>query len=192
MQKNTHYRNDSVVGHSVWKEAIEFPDKFEIIFDKKKAGNRVLFVIDSMYSYKEGKQVVAKIDSTILLLVLGGMYYRQFDDVIRRLNENKFNMEILNEQIWNVKAAYVIGAMPGDLSSNQLWVDKETFKVLRLFQKLPKGGVMELRFDKHAKLCNGFIETSVSFRRNGKLEQVEEYYNIKTTKKFPGKNGRGG
>jgi hypothetical protein len=31
-QKNTHYRNDSIIKTSVWQEAIEFPDKFRIWF----------------------------------------------------------------------------------------------------------------------------------------------------------------
>ncbi len=45
--------------------------------------------------------------------------------------------------------------------------------------------MMDMRFETHQKHCKGFVETKVSFRRNGRLEQVEEYYDIKEATGFP-------
>src|SRR4051812_35387873 len=46
-QKNSHYRNDSVIRHSEWYEAVEFPDKFRINFGDQKEGNFVIFKRDT-------------------------------------------------------------------------------------------------------------------------------------------------
>jgi hypothetical protein len=43
---------------------------------------------------------------------------------------------------------------------------------------------MDMTFEAYQKNCNGYIETKVTFKRNGKIEQMEEYYNIKTVDVF--------
>src|SRR5688572_13540602 len=83
-QKNTHYRNDSVIRHSVWHEAVMFPDKFKIAFDSTRQ-NYVVFRNDSVFNYAKGKLKKSSRDSSTLLLLLGGMYYRDFSDVQTRL-----------------------------------------------------------------------------------------------------------
>lgn len=181
-QKNTHYRNDSIVGTSEWHESIEFPDRFKIVFGDAKQGNYMEFRNDSSYRFKKGVFQKAQRDSNSLLLILGGMYYRDLNEVNARLKKAGFNADILSQQTWGQYKAYVIGADPNDLKSNQIWVDKNSLKVLRILEKMANGNIMDMRFESHQTWCNGFVETKVSFRRNGKLEQVEEYYDLKECK----------
>lgn len=89
-QKNTHYRNDSLIGKSVWHEKIEYPDKFLIQFGTPEDGNYVQYRNDSAYHYKAGKLVKSKPDANELLLLLGGMYYRPVEDVIARIKKRWF------------------------------------------------------------------------------------------------------
>jgi|JI8StandDraft_1071087.scaffolds.fasta_scaffold16709_3 hypothetical protein len=184
-QKNTHYRNDSVVGTSEWHETVVFPDIFKIEFGDKKQGNYMLFRNDSAYRFKMGVFQNARRDSNSLLLILGGMYYRDFKDVTIRLKKAGFDFESLSQQTWGQYKAYVIGAKSNDLKSNQIWIDKQSLKVLRIIETMGNGDTMDMRFEAHQAWCKGFVETKVSFRRNGKLEQVEEYYNLQESKTFP-------
>ncbi len=177
-QKNTHYKNDSVTGTSVWHEAIEFPDKFRIRFGDPAEGNFVLFRNDSAFNYKAGKRVKQRADQNTLLLLLGGMYYRSLEDVLARLKAKDYKLDSYSEQTWMDAPVYVIGAQKNQLTDNQVWVDKKTLRVVRIIEKLNELDVMDMRFESHRKWCKGYVETKVSFRRNGKLEQVEEYYNI--------------
>ncbi len=178
-QKNTLYRNDSVVGDSEWHEVIQFPDKFKINFGDKSKGNFVVFRNDSVLNFRENKLTKMRPDSNALLLLIGGMYYRNIEDVLKRLVNAGYKSDIISEQIYNQLPVYVIGAKNNDLQSNQIWVEKSTFKILRIVEKMKSGDMMDMRFNSHQKNCNGFMETRVSFCRNGKLEQVEEYYDIK-------------
>lgn len=184
-QKNTHYRNDSVTGHSEWHEAIGFPDKFRIDFGDKAAGNFVIFKNDSSYSYRAHKLVKSKYDDNALLLLLGGMYYRSSGEVLKRLAQAHYNTDSISEQTWNNTDVYVIGAGKNDMSSNQFWVDKKTLRVVRIIEKMNDTDTMDMRFEAYQKLCGGYTETKVSFRRNGKLEQVEEYYDIRPADSLP-------
>src|ERR1043165_851540 len=65
-QRNTHYRNDSVVRHSEWQEAIELPDKFRIDFGNKADSNYVVFRNDSVFNYRKGKFIKSRADSNTL------------------------------------------------------------------------------------------------------------------------------
>lgn len=184
-QKNAHYRNDSIIGNSEWHEAIELPDKFRINFGAPEDGNFVIFKNDSSYRYKNNQFKKKKEDLNILLLLLGGMYYREFTDVITRLEKAHYNTQILSTQKWKKQTVYVIGAMKGDTISNQIWVDKKTLRVIRIIEKIDAESVMDMGFDAFQKSCGGYTETKVTFKQNGKIEQVEEYFNIKTLDKIP-------
>jgi len=178
-QRNTHYKADTISGRSEWHEEINFPDFFRINFGDVSKGNFVIFRNDSSLNYKANKLVKVGLDTNSLLLILGGMYYRSLDDVIFRLRKSSYNTSIISEQNWGPRKAFVIGAKAEDLTKNQIWVDKESFRVLRIVEKLGNGSTMDMMFDGHQKSCNGFVESKVTFLRDGKLEQVEEYYNIK-------------
>lgn len=184
-QKNTHYKGDTISGYSEWYEAIEFPDKFRIDFGNRQAGNFVIFKNDSVFNYKKSELVSMRSDSSTLLLLLGGMFYRKLDDAMNRIRNAKYNTKILSLQKWNNEETYVIGAKENDLKSNQVWINKKTLRVMRIIEKISDEDMMDMRFEAHNEWCNGYVETKVSFRRNGILEQVEEYFDIKVVDKFP-------
>jgi hypothetical protein len=178
-QKNSHYRNDTLMRTSEWHEAVEFPDKFRITFGEKGSGNYVLFRNDSVYNYRKDAVFRSQRDSNNLLLLLGGMYYRKFDDVVARLKHAGYQPDVLSEQVWNGKPVYVLGAKAGDDVINQIWIDKKSLVIVRIIEKMDSGDIMDMRFESHQAWCNGYVENKVSFRRNGNLEQVEEYYDLK-------------
>lgn len=184
-QKNTHYRNDSISGTSEWHEAIEFPDRFRIDFGDKAAGNFIIFRNDSAYRYKQAELKSATYDPNTLLLLLGGLYYRDFADVMSRLQKEGYRTSVLSKQHWRKQKVYVIGAEAGDLSSNQIWVSKKSWRIVRIIERMNENDVMDMTFDRHQAHCKGYVETKVTFKRNGKTEQVEDYYNISAVEKFP-------
>jgi hypothetical protein len=184
-QKNTHYRNDSIVGHSEWHEFIEFPDKFRINFGDSAKGNFVIFKNDSSYSYRNFMLKKTGYDANTLLLLLGGMYYRNFEDVIARLQKENYNTAVLSTQKLGKETMYVIGALKGDTLSNQVWVTKRDLRVVRIIERMDPESTMDMTFNSYQKHCKGFVETKVTFKRNGKTEQVEEYFNIKDVASFP-------
>lgn len=183
-QRNQHYEGDSVVRPSVWHEAVEFPDKFRITFGEKTSGNYVLFRNDSVFRYRNDKMMKADADSNSLLLLLGGMYYRDLSDVNARLRSAGYDPSKISQEKWNGKRVFVVGASAGDSLSNQFWVNADDLVIVRIREKMKSGDRMDMRFEAYRKWCKGHVETNVSFRRNGRLEQVEEYYDLKETPSF--------
>jgi len=181
-QKTIRYKNDIVTNNDVvidtayWYEWISYPDKFRIDIGAKFGGNGVIFKNDSAYSYKKHKLVKTRADKNDLLLLLGGMYFREFDDVKTRLKKSGYDLGKIKIYTLNNINCFVIGAE----GSYQIWVDKKDLKIIGLKTKLTETDWLEIRFDAFQKSCKGFNETKVTAKKNGKLEQVEEYQNIKT------------
>jgi hypothetical protein len=184
-QKNTLYRNDSIISNSVWYESIEFPDKFRIDYDDKTKGNYVIFKNDSAFYFRSHKLKKSNSDQNILLLLLGGMYYREPSQIIKRLKKEGFRTDLMHIEETKLGKIYVLGTNKPDSEENQIWVEGKEFKVVKIIQTMRDKSLMEMTFDAHQKNCEGYTETKVTFKRNGKIEQVEEYYDIKTVSKFP-------
>ena len=183
-QRNTHYQNDTVIGNSVWHESVGLPDKFRIVFGDSAKGNSVLFRNDSALHYRRSKFSKSSSDSNSLLLLLGGMYYRELGDVKARLFKAGFDLSFFHERTWNGRPVYVLGATQGDETTNQFWVDKKDLVIVRIIERINPTDIMDMRFESHQPWCKGFVENRVTFRRNGVLEQVEEYYDLKKTENF--------
>ena len=118
------------------------------------------------------------------MLLLGGMYYRNFPEVITRLEKEHYFTQMVSTQKWNKESVYVVGAMKGDTTSNQIWVSKKNLRIVRIIEKMDENSYMDMTFDAFQKSCKGYTETKVTFKRNGKIEQVEEYYDIKPIDNF--------
>jgi outer membrane lipoprotein-sorting protein len=175
-QKSIRYKDDVVTDTAYWYEWISYPDKFRIDFGTRYGGNCVIFKNDSAYNYKKHTLAKARADENDLLLLLGGMYFRKFDDVMARLKRLEYDLNKIKTSSLNGTDCFLVGAD----GSYQMWVDKKDLKVIAFKTKLTETEWLEIRFDAFQKSCRGFTETKVTAKKNGKLEQVEEYQNIKT------------
>ncbi|MGZ3863063.1 MAG: hypothetical protein ACXVPN_04605 [Bacteroidia bacterium] len=181
-QKTFRYDTNHVVsGTSYWYEWISYPDKFRIDYGTKYGGNCVIFKNDSVFNYRDHKLVKAGADENDLLLLLGGMYFRKFEDVEARLKKKGYPLKRLKSLPLSAGNVYVIG----NDSTNQIWVDKTDLKVVKLKTKVGQDNWLEIMFYDFVKSCEGFTETRVSAKFNGKLEQTEEYLNLQTGVAIP-------
>jgi len=182
-QRTTRYDTSGMVTDTTWwYEWISYPDKFRIDFGKKFGGNCVIFKDDSAYNYRNHKMVKKYRDENDLLLLLGGMYYRPFDSVVARLERLGYDLDKYTLLDINGKKVYVLSSKD---NSQQVWVDKKDLKVIKIKTKLSETDKLEIQFDEFKKTCKGFTETKVSASKNGKLEQKEEYLNLKTSIAIP-------
>jgi hypothetical protein len=175
-QKTIRYKDDVVIDTAYWYEWISYPDKFRIDIGIKFGGNGVIFKNDSAYNYKKHKLVKTRADANDLLLLLGGMYFRKFEEVTTRLKKAGYDLSKIKTAQLNSIDCFVVGVE----GSYQIFIDKKDLKVVGLKTKLTETDWLEIRFDAFQKSCKGFNETKVTAKKNGKLEQVEEYQNIKT------------
>lgn len=177
-QKTTRFDSTgAIIDTSYWYEWIQYPDKFRIDFGKKHGGNCVIFKNDSAFNYRKNKLVRKGRDENDLLLLLGGMYYRPFDSVVARLERLGYDLDKVTQVNVNKNIFYIVGSAD---NTQQVWVDKKDLKVVKIKTRLSEKDILQISFDGFKKTCKGFTETKVSAYKNDKLEQKEEYLNLKT------------
>lgn len=177
-QTTEQYKNDSLFKTSTWYESIVFPDKFRIDFGDKKEGNAVIYLKDSVYSFRKGKLMHTGFNDDDLTFLLGGMYSYPFDSVKAKLQKQGYSLDKFHEDSWQGQPAYVIGAANATEKSNQIWIDKKRLIVLK-FIKYNRDNKEEGIFSGHKQFGKGWSETACDFYVNDKLIQKEKYYDCK-------------
>src|SRR6185312_8296953 len=167
------YRNDSLRSTQTWHEFIRLPDRFRMDFGARDSGNAVIFRGDSAYRFRNGKLRGTMINNNEgLIFLLGGMFFYPLDETCRILSDSlHYDLGDAREDIWDGRAVYVIGKAGG----NQLWIDKRDLCPLRMI-KVDGREQMDARFEDWKPFGGGFSETKCRFYVNGKLIQVETYY----------------
>lgn len=170
------YRNDSLRSTQTWHEFIRLPDRFRMDFGAQDSGNAVIFRGDSAYRFRNGKLRSTTINNNEgLIFLLGGMYFYPLDQTCRILTDSlHYDLGPVRVDYWQGHTVYIIGKEDG----NQLWVDRQNLCILRMI-KVDSRQQMDARFEDWKPYGGGLSETKCRFYINGKLIQVETYYDCK-------------
>jgi outer membrane lipoprotein-sorting protein len=182
-QKTTNFSDDGTKKESIWYEALSVPGKLRIDFDPINEGNGILFVNDTIYSFKDGAQANTR-PFVHPLLVLGfDIYFLSQQDALKKLKDLKFDLAVMHEDTWQGRPVYVVGAKEGDLKSQQFWIDKQNLYFVRMLGPAGKDGTLtqETQFNKYFKVKGGgWVSPEVVFMINGKPRTTEEYTEVRT------------
>ncbi|MEP6493977.1 MAG: hypothetical protein ABJF01_14945 [bacterium] len=161
-----------------WYEAGEVPGRLRIDTDRASKGG-VIYARDSIFSFTNGK--LARADTGMNdLLVLGFDVYVQpvatSEAVLRRLG---FDLTHIHEARWQGKPVYVVGAVPGDTTSKQFWIERDRLLFVRLIEHTRQGRA-DIRFNEYVKYGGGWLAVEVDQLVNGKRRTLEQYSDVKT------------
>jgi len=161
-----------------WYEAGQVPGRLRIDTDRATKGG-VLYARDSIFSFTNGKLVRADTGLNELL-VLGFDVYVQLaarsETVLRKLG---FDLTQIHETRWQGKPVYVVGAVAGDTTSKQFWIERDQLLFVRLIERSRQGRV-DIRFNEYVKYGGGWLAIEVDQIVNGKRRTLEQYSDIKT------------
>jgi hypothetical protein len=180
-QTTEFYSNDSLTGTQTWYEVIKYPVLFRMDFGDTTSGNFAIYRSDSVYRYKDKKQVRAAADVNDLIFLLGGMYFYPYDLAVKRFSEIDIDLSKSYTTQMNGRGVYVLGANSDTDTTAQVWIEKERLILLRHI-RYQKGDKLDAVFEHHKQFGKGWVETLVTFYKNGKKRQVEHYHDIKTGK----------
>lgn len=161
-----------------WYEAGRIPGRLRIDTDlTSKAG--VLFARDSIFNFTGGKLVRADTGSNELL-VLGFDVYGQpvarTEAVLRGLG---YDLSRFHEGTWQGTPVYVVGAVRGDTTSKQFWVERDRLLFVRMIEN-GRQGHTDVRFTKYVPSGGGWVATEVAQIVNGKRRILEQYTDVRT------------
>lgn len=170
----------NITSEELWYEALEMPDKLTIKINAFDSGNGMMIRNDSLYQFSNGS-IAGTRPMLHPLLILGFSVYNQpVEKTIADLKVLGIDFEKFHKRTYEGKKVYVVGALEGDETSTQFWIDRERMLFVRLIQDFGQGRSQDIRFNKYQPLGNAWIAPEVLFYSNGQLRLKEVYTNIRT------------
>ena len=161
-----------------WHESGSLPGRLRIDTDAaSKSG--VLYARDSSYSFAGGRLVnaAAKLNEQ---LVLGFDVYTQLPvRTIAQLRGLGFDLSRMHETTWKGESVYVVGALRGDSTSKQFWVDRDRLLFVRMIERTSQGRT-DTHFNDYRRVGDGWLAAEVVQYVNGRRRLLEEYTDIRS------------
>ena len=180
-QESHMYKDGKEEKMEVWHEAATFPGKLLIKFKTKDSKDGVIFANHMVYGFAEGKEPVSKPRIHDLLIAAFDVYFLKPEVTAHLFDSLGYNLNKTREDIFDGRKVYVVGADKNDSTSNQFWIDAERMYLHRIIYKQGKG-VSDCVFGNYQKIQNYWVAKTVSFKQDGVLVMVENYFDIKFPK----------
>ncbi len=177
-QRTVHTGQDGTQKEETWYESYRAPGALSIRFDPVEAGNGILFADDSVYSYEAGVMRMGRPMIHPLLLLGFDVYVLPVEQTMAKLADLGYDLAVLDEGVWNERPVYIVGALAGDDSTKQFWVDKERLVLLRTLEPRPRM-TMEVQFNDYRQVDGSWVAAEVLFLRDGQIATEEYYSDIK-------------
>ena len=95
---------------------------------------------------------------------------------MRRLG---YDLSKFHEGTWQGRPVYVIGAVRGDTTADQFWLDRDRLVVVRMIGN-GRQGRTDTRLTHYVQAGGGWVATEIAQLVNGKRRIVEEYSDLRT------------
>jgi hypothetical protein len=163
----------------IWYESVELPGKLRIDFGPADSMNAAIMRADSIYQFRHGKLVRSGPDPNPLGLLLADLYFLPPAETMTRLERLGYDLTKFRADRLHGRAVWVVGALPGDSTSNQFWVDRERLVLTRTVEGGP-GNDPPIVGEVVGRAAGAVpVESAMRFWRGGKEMQREVYTAIR-------------
>ena len=191
-QQTTRTAPDGIKHVETWYETASIPGILRIDIAPLDSGRAIIYDGPRQFIFRHDSLVAKRNDRNLLMTLGFDVYAQPPATTAAQLEAEGMDLSKIREDTWHGRPVYVVGAAPGDSTSNQFWIDRDRLLFVRLIQRLgdpahPENPapLLEATFDKYQKLDGGWIAPLVVAWINGREVQREEYSNMIANLKLP-------
>src|SRR5688572_21727015 len=182
----TEYRSDS--SRVVLSRAhAALPGKFRLT--RMPSSTRSGSVRDRQHLavFERGRRVASLARVDLVMLLGYDVFAQSIDTTIMWLDSARIRFALARRDELDGRRVWVVGAMDGDTTSSQFWIDAERWRVLRVIQRDPRppGDVVEVRFTEFTELLGVPVPTRSAVYRNGALVQTQFVSDVAVNPSLP-------
>ncbi|HEY9227834.1 MAG TPA: hypothetical protein VIP11_14350 [Gemmatimonadaceae bacterium] len=155
-----------------WHESIALPGKLRLDTDLA-AKSGILYLGDSVFSFVNGKLVRADTGHNETFILANDVYARPPERTEAVLRDMGFDLSKLHHTRWEGREVYVVGALAGDTTSKQFWVERERLLFVRMIGRTPQGR-SDFRLRQFMPAGGGWIAVEMEQYVNGKRRLRQE------------------
>jgi hypothetical protein len=180
LQNNTLYSASGGEQKTQWLEHMIVPGRLRIDYLPLATHSGVMYAGGQVHVFDNGRRTQSQPGVNPLLLLGFDVYAQPVEMTAHTLDSLGFDLGIVHVANWQGRRAIVIGAVPGDTTTNQFWVDAERLLFVRLLQRNAAGTVIsEQRFNRYTDIDGYPIAIEVLMLRNGRPYFKEEYADVR-------------
>ena len=181
-QLNTLYPVSGGEQKSEWMEYAIVPGRLRIEYLPSENRSGVIVNNHRIHAFDKGR--ATRNDRYIhpLMVLLYDVHALPADSTLVLADSLRFNLSLVREDTWQGRRTYVIGAVPGDSTANQFWVDAERLVTVRVIQTEKRGTrsvLSDTRMDQFVEFDGVPIATEILFLRDGRPYFRELYTEVK-------------
>jgi hypothetical protein len=167
-----------------WYEAEAIPGRARVDVAPLANKNMQIYRYDSAYVFRNGELSQRSQGLAATMWVLMDIYSIPPEETAAALGRRGFDFTKVHEREHNGRPVIVVGALAGDSTSAQFWLDKEHLYAVRLTTS--RGGKRVTEFGKHVFMGGGWVETEIrAYAVNGQLNLLEEYFDVRVNVDLP-------
>jgi hypothetical protein len=159
-----------------WYGALSLPGRLRVDTDRKSRSG-VLYAGDSVFTFASGKRTSTDNRLNDLLVLPFDAYTQPPSRTQAQLRRLGYDLSKFHEGTWQGRPVYVIGALRGDTTSEQFWLDRERLVVVRVIGS-GRQGRTDTRLTNYIQTGGGWVATEVTQLVNGKRRLVEAYSDL--------------
>jgi len=145
----------------------------------RKSRSGVLYVGDSVFTFASGKRTSADNRLYDLLVLAFDAYTQPASRTQAELRRLGYDLSKFHEGTWQGRSVYVIGAVRGDTTSDQFWLDSDRLVVIRIIGS-GRQGRTDTRLTNYVQTGGGWVATEIVQLVNGKRRILEQFSNLRT------------
>ncbi|HEY5218725.1 MAG TPA: hypothetical protein VIJ16_02895 [Gemmatimonadaceae bacterium] len=181
VQRSIWYKADgSEARVQTWHEAASMPGKLRIDIGDSTARNGAIYRSDSTYDFSAGKLSRVSGERNPLLILGFDVYAQSAAHTDAVLREEGVDLSKFHRDTFQGRPVYVVGALAGDTTSTQFWVDGERLLFVRLIQpNRAKTNWQDIRFNRYVPEPGGWLAIQVQVLTGGRVVYAEEYSDVR-------------
>lgn len=139
--------------------------------------------------FRAGKRVSTARRVDLRSLLAFDVFAQNADTTIMWLDSARVRFGLARRDDMDGLRVWVVGAMPGDTTSDQFWVDAEHWRVVRVIQRDPRDPdeVLDIRYTGFTDLLDVPVPTRMEVWRDGKLAEVQTLSDFVVNPTLPGR-----
>jgi hypothetical protein len=156
------------------------PGKFRVTLLPSSSRNGYVRDRQRLTVFESGRAVATANRVDLATLLAYDLFAQSIDTTIMWLDSARVRFALARRDEFNGRRVWVVGAMEGDTTSLQFWVDAEQWRVLRVIQRDPRApaDVVDVRFTEFAEFLDVPVPMRSTTYRNGALTLTQEVSNV--------------
>jgi hypothetical protein len=137
--------------------------------------------------FEAGRRVVSANRVDLAILLAYDLFAQSIDTTIMWLDSARVRFALARRDQLDGRDVWVVGAVEGDTTSLQFWVDAEHWRVVRVIQRDPRAprDIIDIRFTEFADVLEVPVPMRITTYRNGELSLTQEVSNVAVNPSLP-------